>query len=328
MSAAAAWTLQGEDGLAIRVLARGATWTSCQVPLSPGGARREVLLGFADAADYPRQQSYIGATIGRFANRIAHGRLQWQGQTLTLARHAGAAHTLHGGPEGFDQRLWTLRAQGPRQLTLGLVSPAGDQGFPGRLEAEVSYRLTDAGTVEIHTLAEVDAPCPVALTNHAYFQLDGQASDVRQHRLQLAAASALPVDASLAPSGPPAPVQGTPLDYRQPRPIAQALDSAFVLDAACADAAQPAATLWAADGRLRLRVATSLPALQVYTGEHLGANTAACTAPLPAFAGVALEPQHLPDSPNHPEWPGLPSPWLLPGTSSRQLLRYRFDVPA
>ncbi|MEK8047463.1 galactose-1-epimerase [Ideonella margarita] len=326
------FTLQhAEGGVRIRVLAHGATWAACHVPL-PGGAERSVVLGFDQHTDYQRQQAYMGATVGRWANRIAHGTYTGpDGELVHLSRHPGSEHHLHGGAEGFDQRTWTVLHAAADEVRLGLVSPAGDQGFPGTLHCEVRYRLSSPSCVEVQFTASVDAPCPVGLTNHAYFNLDGQPTDVRSHQLWLNAAAALPVDERLVPTGPPAAVIGTPLDYQTTKPIGMALDNAFLLNpassaASATEPAEPAAELTSADGLLRLRVHTSLPALQVYTGEFLGACTAGCSTTWAPFRGVAIEPQYLPDSPNHPEWP-QPSCWLMPGQTWQHHIRYEFDLP-
>jgi aldose 1-epimerase len=199
----------------------------------------------------------------------------------------------------------------------------------------VSYRLTDALTIEMVAEAQVDAPCPVGLTNHAYFNLDATHGDVRQHRLRIVAHDYVPVDSELIPLGGPVPVGGTSLDFREAKPITQhwladeqqraggGYDHAFLLDAACAQAQSPAAVLSAADASLRLEISTSLPALQFYAGQLLAGTPSRNGVPYAACAGIALEPEFLPDSPNHPEWP-QPSCWLQPGQRYRHTIRWRF----
>lgn len=365
------WTLTGPDGLQIRVLRLGASWVGCRVPLAgpggegagPGGGPRaavapavpevpevrEVLLGFNDLDSQRRNRAYVGATVGRWANRIAGLALRRGGQSWPLASEPGLNHQLHGGPGGFHQRDWTLLERGPHHLRLGLHSPDGDQGFPGALDVAVSYSLPGDGTVQVdfHALLHGGQPCPVGLTNHAYFQLDGRGQgeqlaaqeggpggpggnaslrwqDVRTQALQLAASHVLPVDGHGLPLGGPQTVEGRAMDYRRARPIAQALDHAFLLDGGTdLSSTRPAATLQSADGRVRLELSTTLPALQVYTGHFLAPCTQGCQPQWPDFSAVALEPQYLPDSPHHPEWP-QPDCWLQPGQAWVQRNRYRF----
>ncbi|MFO1338342.1 MAG: hypothetical protein U1F53_08900, partial [Burkholderiaceae bacterium] len=256
--------IEGPDGLRIGLAARGASWLACRVPMG-GGHWRDAVLGFDDAAQWQANRAYVGATVGRWANRIAGAQLQRGGRVWPLATGPGMRHQLHGGPDGFDRRAWTLAEHGPDQACFTLHSPAGDQGFPGEVRAQVRYRLLAGLAVQIDVDAEVRGEAsPVCLSHHAYFQLDGRPTDVRRQTLALAAARVQPVDAEGLPAGGPVPVAGTALDYLGARPIARAIDHAFVLDAPAA------AELVSTDGRLALQVHTTLPALQVYTGEFLG----------------------------------------------------------
>lgn len=324
------WKLTGPDGLQIEVLELGASWASCRLPLADG-AHRELLLGHASESDYLQQTSYIGATIGRYANRIAQGRLSWQGRQIELDRAPGAAHHLHGGPEGFDRRRWRLIERSADALRLALHSPDGDQGYPGALDCELSYRMLAGHAVELHFRAEVSRPCPVGLTSHPYFNLDG-GGDARSQQLSIAADRYLPVDAEGIPVGPPRSLSESGFGFRALRHIASAAtrqpasyDHAFLLDADCAAMQRPAARLQSADRRIRLEIFTTLPALQLYTGQHLAQGTRQCSKVWPDCSGIALEPQFLPDSPNHPEWP-QPGCWLLPGQVYEQRIVYRFSA--
>lgn len=328
--------LTGPDGLTLRLMNHGAIWLSCQVPLGDG-SRREVLLGAPTPQAQRHGRAYMGATVGRYANRIARATLQRDGHVIALTPNPGSPHQLHGGPDGFDKRNWAIVSEQPDAVTFSLHSPAGDQGFPGTLRVQVSYRLNEPGCIEMETVAEVDAPCPVALTNHAYFNLDAAHADARTQRLRVAAAQVMPVDAELIPFGPPVDVAGSSFDFRraqvigsrwladEQQRIAGGYDHAYLLDAACADADEAAAVLQSSDGRLQLSVSTSLPALQVYTGQFLVGEIGRDGLPYPACAGVALEPGYLPDSPNHSEWP-QPSCWLMPGQISRHRVVYRFEA--
>lgn len=316
--------LQHPEGLTLSLSTLGAAWLSCEVPLADG-SRRSVILPRAAQPDAAARSAYVGATVGRYANRIGQARIALGDRSWALHPNPGSRHQLHGGPEGFDAREWTVLAADDTSARFALISPEGDQGFPGELRAEVVYRLADASTIEMEATATATAPSPVCLTNHAYFNLDGDTGDVRRHRLRIASTRFLPVDRELIPLGPLAPVQGTGFDFRTAEAVASrwlldeqqqlsgGYDHAWLLDASCAHMAAPAAELVSSDGSLRLAVSTTLPAIQFYAGQYL---PQACSA-------LALEPQFLPDSPNHPEWP-QPDCWLRPGEVYRHVIRYAF----
>ena len=318
-------TLQDETGLRLTLLDWGATWWSLQLPV-PGESRpRELLLGGATPQAHRDNTAYFGATIGRMANRIAGASIERDGRRWPLVPQPGSPHQLHGGPEGFDRRRWTVVASAPRQAVFRLHSPDGDQGYPGAVTAEAAVSLPGQGVIELELRATTTAPTPVGLTNHAYFNLDGTATDARQHGLAIAAEQVLPVDEALIPLGPLRPVAGTPFDFRAERPVGReaegVYDHAFLL--AGGPGLRPAATLAATDGRVRLQIETTLPALQLYTGAHLARQLGRDGLRLPPFAGIALEPQFLPDSPHHPEWPQA-SCWLEPGQTWSHRIRYTF----
>lgn len=329
--------LAARDGLALEFMPYGATWRSLTVPL-PGGGRRELLLARHRAADHlAHTAAFMGCTIGRYANRIAGGTIEHQGQVHTLTRRPGQPHALHGGAEGFDARVWQLVEAGPQHQRWRLDSPAGDQGFPGAAQIGLEVRLVDRLVAELELFARVDAPSPVCLTQHAFFNLNERPVDVRTHALRIGASRYAPVDATLIPLGPLADVAGTPFDFRQARPIvadasaaaaspaAGALDHAFLLDAGCAGAQAPAVVLRASDQRVQLTLETTMPAVQVYGGLGLAGITGRDGRPYGAYAGIALEPEFLPDSPHHPEWP-QPDCWLRPGQLYRHLIRYRLET--
>jgi len=333
------WTLGDPAGFAIEVAAIGASWLSCRLPV--GGTRRELLLAPADPEAHARSPgcAYIGSTVGRVANRIADARLVLDGREWPLVANEGA-HQLHGGPEGFHARPWRPVRVAADEVLLELHSPAGDQGYPGALTAQAHYRV-DVATCTVHLSfsAEADAPTPVALSSHAYVNLDGDAADVRGHRLRVAAAQVLPVDETMIPLAGPLPVAGTPFDLRTLQPLpadptlhpqlarARGLDHCYMLDPACATMQAPAAELLSADGRVRLQLATDCVGLQVYSGQHLGGHAGRDGRPLAPFAGLALEPQSLPDAVNRPAWAdaGLV---LRPGQRWQRRLRWRFEALA
>ena len=308
-------------GTRLSLMDWGGTLLSCRVAV--GGAEREVLLGCARLADYFTQTAFLGATIGRYANRIGGAQFTHGGRTIALTPTAGG-HQLHGGPQGFDRRRWRIVQQQANAVVLGIESAAGDQGFPGKLNASVRYRLDGEARLGIDYTAKVDAPCPVNLTNHAYFNLDGAATDIRQHRLQIHARHYLPIDCELIPIGQLQRVDGTGFDFStakligsdflidEQQRLARGYDHAYLLDQQCREMAGVAATVVAGDGRLAMDVYTSKPALQFYSGNFLAGVAARDGGTYSAYQGFALETQFLPDSPNHPEWP-QPDCWLYPG---------------
>ena len=328
------FALENKAGLRLRGLDFGATLTSLSLPV--GGERREVLLGCADE-DYPLQQVWLGAVAGRFANRIGGAELVRDGQRWPLDANQ-PPHCLHGGRDGFHRRRWQLVEQGADSVRLSLLSPAGDQGFPGQLRVTLEYRLEEQDLV-IDFEATSDAPTPVSLTSHAYFNLDGDGpeGDVRQHAITLRADHFLPTDASGLPLAI-SPVEG-PFDLRAERLIGQAwlshsqqmqakgYDHAYLLHGA--DRFSKSGQAWAArvlsaDRQLAMEVYTNQPSLQFYSGNWL-ANTPDRTGRSHRdHAGFCLEAQQLPDSPNRPE---LGDPWLLPGQRYHHQTRYRF-IPA
>ncbi len=324
------FTLSDETGFSLQIMDIGATWLSCQVPVD--GARREVLLGRPRPEDHPAQPGYLGAVVGRYANRIAGARFELNGRTHLLERNEGA-NQLHGGPDGFDRRRWREVSCDARHVRLGLASPPGDQGFPGALRAQVEYRIATPRQVSITFVTEVDAPCPVNLSSHAYFNLDAQHETVHAHRVRVAADHFLPVDDGLIPTGELAPVHGTAFDLNGSCVIGERLnghpqlalaggyDHCYALRAACKAPGEAAAEVWSADGRLGLSMSTSYPGLQVYTGNQLAGTPGRDGAPYRAHAGIALEPQYFPDSPNRTAWP---QPTQQPGNPRRHAITYQF----
>ncbi|MBK0004338.1 galactose-1-epimerase [Erwinia sp. S38] len=321
-------SLRNGNGMVATFMDWGATWLSARVPMRDGSVR-EALLGCATPSDYLHQSAYLGATVGRYANRIAHSQLVLNGEAIKLSANQGE-HQLHGGPEGFSHRRWQIVCQSESEVEYRLDSPDGDQGFPGELVVSLRYHLDEDNTLSISYQATVDKPCPVNLTNHAYFNLDVEHGDARQHRLLLNADYYLPVDSEGIPAAPLKAVEGTGFDFRQAKSVAQdflkdadqqrvkGYDHAYLLN----DSPEPAAELWSADGQLQLKVFTTAPALQLYSGNYLAGTPAREQGVYNAFQGIALESEFLPDSPNHPEWP-QPDCWLAPGESYQSVTRYQ-----
>ncbi|MFV8907735.1 galactose-1-epimerase [Serratia fonticola] len=325
-------TLKNAAGMTVTFMDWGATWLSALLPLK-SGEQRELLLGCQNPQDYLRQGAYLGATVGRYANRIAHASLNIDGKPHPLIANQGE-HQLHGGPNGFHARRWQIVKQDEQQVVYQLHSPDGDQGFPGNLDVTLTYRLTAEHRLEIEYQAQTDRACPVNLTNHAYFNLDGAGHDARQQRLQLFADRYLPVDGDGIPSAELTAVAGTGMDFRQPKTLQQDLlrdrdqqrvkgyDHAYLLHDTCHGLASPAAHLWSADGKVAMTVFTTAPALQLYSGNYLGGTPARDGGSYQNYAGIALESEFLPDSPNHPEWP-QPDCWLEPGQRYQSATHYQ-----
>lgn len=325
-------TLRNSAGMVVTMMDWGATLLSCRVPMKDGTVR-ETLLGCATPEDYLNQSAYLGATVGRYANRIAKSQFVHDGETIQIAANQGE-HQLHGGPEGFDKRRWRIVRQNGQEVLYTLDSADGDQGFPGEFRVTARYSLAEDNRIAIEFRAKVDKPCPVNLTNHAYFNLDGAQNDVRQHQLQLFADSYLPVDSNGIPHAGLKDVAGTSFDFLNAKTIAKdflseedqtlvkGYDHAFLLQAK-GDVNQPAAHVWSSDNQLQMTVYTSAPALQFYSGNYLDGTPAREQGTYTAYQGLALESEFLPDSPNHPEWP-QPDCWLQPGDEYLSVTEYQF----
>ncbi len=324
-------TIGTEPGPVLEVLDLGATvhrlWVTCG-----DGVRRNVVLGHPGPEDYLSSPAYLGATVGRYANRIAGGRFDLGGRGVQL-RTNDRGNTLHGGPDGFDRRIWEGVDHGDDHLALRLVSLDGDQGFPGRLVAEVRFEVS-VDTVRVGLQATSDAPTVACLTSHAYFNLDGSKT-IREHLLRVDAQEFLPVDDTGIPLPRPAPVADTAFDLRRPARLAdriedthpqiagQGFDHCFVLDPVL-DGAGPrvAATLDSSRSRTRLELSTDQPGLQVYTGDYLDGTTRATGGGFhQRSAGVALEPELFPDTPNGPS---AEAAVLRPGDTYQAAIGWRF----
>ncbi|MFI7497541.1 aldose epimerase family protein [Streptomyces sp. NPDC049687] len=308
------WTLE-RAGTRVRVLSYGGIVQSVEVP-DRNGRPANVVLGFADLDGYlTHPEPYLGALVGRYANRIAQARFRLDGLTYALEPN-NAPNSLHGGARGFDKRVWEVEPVG-HGLRLSRVSPHGEEGFPGRLEVTATYSLDASGALRFVYEAVTDAPTVVNLTNHSYFNLGGPGSgDATGHELRLAASRYTPVDTHLIPTGELASVAGGPHDFRTARKTGYGYDHNFVLDKGLTDVPEEVAELHdPASGRV-LTVATTEPGIQVYTADHLGEPFAPCE-------GIALETQHFPDSPNRPEFP---STELRPGEVYRSETVYGFRV--
>lgn len=297
-----------------------------------------LVLGHDRIADYVHERGCLGATVGRYANRIAGGTFTLDGVTHVIPRNNGE-NALHGGPVGFDRAIWRVAEAGDAGLLLTHESRDGDQGFPGTLNITVRFTLDADGALEICYEAMTDRPTVLNVTNHAYFDLAGEgAGGTLDHILEIAADSFTPVNAALIPTGEIRNLAGTPFDFRTPTRIGARIgvddeqlrmgagyDHNFVLRGAVSSGMPGfAARLTAPDGGTVLELFTTEPGLQFYTGNHLGAGQRArAGGALFPHAGLCLETQHFPDSPNQP---GFPSTALRPGTTYRSRTRYRFSA--
>lgn len=304
--------LQSKNGMSVTFMDIGATWLSCIVPV--GDEVREVLLGVSSMTDFNKHATYMGATVGRYANRIALGKFDIAGQHYQLKTNK-SGNTLHGGPDGFDKRRWHITSQSENSVHFSLLSSDGDQGFPGELKVVVCYHLTDDSQVVISYNATADKATPVNLTNHAYFNLSGAESgvDIKDNILSINADNYLPTDKQGIPCGELVATDGSSFDFRQPKKVeqdfladqqqkvAKGYDHSFLLNHNCREG-ECAAQVTTADKSLSLKLFTDKPAVQLYTGNWLAGTPNRSGGEYADYAGIALETQFLPDSPNHPEW--------------------------
>ena len=323
------FTLNGAGGARVQVLTYGGIIQTLRVP-DRAGRWANVVLGYDDLDGYLRGRHYFGALIGRYANRIAGGRFSLDGAEYRLARNDPPNH-LHGGEAGFDKLLWAASpsCQGDEvALVLELTSPAGQEGYPGTLSAQVTYTLSAADELRVDFEATSDEPTVVNLTGHSYFNLAGEgAGDVLGHELWLDADSYTPIDPGGIPTGELAPVAGTPFDFGAPGRLGDHLRASHPqLELAGGfdhnllvrdwDASlRPVARLADPASGRTLVMSTTEPGLQVYTGNKLDASVVGTGGrPYGPHHGLAIEPQHFPDSPNRPDFP---TTVLAPGRTYR-----------
>jgi aldose 1-epimerase len=309
----------GADGLRLELLTYGAILRRLAFPV--GGARRDLILGFETLAEYERDSSYVGPVVGRFGNRIADSRFSIDGREHRVAANEGANH-LHGGKTGFGKRLWRVVAADSRSALLSYRSPDGEEGYPGTLDATIAYAI-GPDSLAITFTAVTDAPTPINLTYHPYFNINANGSDATEQRLRIPAAHYLPTRPGLIPTGEKAPVEGTPFDFRESRRLAPPpLDSHPQLPGAggydhcwvLSPGADCACELTSATSDLTLRMLGSGPGLQFYNGQFLS------RAHPEIGSGIILEPQGLPNAPNEP---GFPAAILRPGETYRATIEYQ-----
>ena len=319
-------TLSG-GGLRVTLLTWGARLAELWVPDAKGQSA-DIVLGCESLADWQAHGTYLGATCGRYANRIAGGGFVLDGDKVQVDRNEGENH-LHGGARGFDLKHWDIESHSATHVTFATTSPDGDMGYPGTLTAQATYRI-DGNGLTIEMTAKADAPTIVNLVNHAYFNLAGHgAGDVMGQELRVEAGFYLPVDEQLIPTGEVLSVTGTPFDFRKTRqigdslPDADAFDHNLCLSAPLgSDGLRPCLEVTDPVSGRRMRLWTTEPGLQLYTGAHFAGTPGKEGARYPRFAGFAAETQRFPDSPNRPHFP---SARLIPGESYRHMMRFDFS---
>ncbi|HEX5568222.1 MAG TPA: aldose epimerase family protein [Streptomyces sp.] len=333
-----AWTLAC-GGTRLRVLSYGGVVQSLEVP-DRHGRTANVSLGFADLSSYVAGSPFFGALIGRYGNRIRGGRFTLDGRTYQLPRNDNG-HTLHGGDPGFDKRMWRVEPftrRGEVGLTLRRTSPDGEMGFPGALEVRVDYTLNHDGDFRIDYEATTDRPTVVNLTSHTYFNLAGEGSGTAlDHRLEVAASRYTPADGTLVPTGELARVAGTPFDFRRAKPIGldirdaheqivngRGYDHNLVLDKGVTAEPEHVITVTEPTSGRRMRIATTEPGVQFYSGNFLDGTLAGSSGQVYRQGdGFCLETQHFPDSPNQPSFPLTV---LRPGRTYRSATVHSFSA--
>ncbi len=328
--------LTNASGMEVCVTNYGGRIVSILVP-DRKGVMRDVVLGFDNIAAYQKHSSNYGATIGRYANRIAKGRFVLDGDTIQLDLNDKLGNNMHGGKPGWAYRVFDAVQKDSATLVLTYVSPDGESHFPGTVQVEVAYHLTDDNALDIAYTAVTDRPTVINMTNHSFFNLSGKPSTaITDHIMWMAADSVMTIDSTVVPTGNFITVQGTPFDFTIAKPIGQAIDSVendqiryglgynhnWVLRSGDRD--KPVASLYSPVSGILLEILTDEPCMQIYTGNyqdgtHIGKKRVA----YPYRGAICLEPQHAPDSPNHPTWPSVR---LDPGQLYTSHSQYRFSV--
>ncbi len=334
-------TLTNDNGMIVRVMSLGATITDVIVP-DRAGKPANVVLGFGNFPDWNARlrETYFGPIVGRFAGRIEGARFSIDGKEVRLAANDGP-NSLHGGSEGMESRIWSTRTfeqPGAVGAELSYISPSGEQGYPGDLSVKVTYRLTDDNQLRLDYEATTTEPTALNLTNHAYFNLAGAGSGpVTGHHFQIFAGRYVAVDRAKIPTGELPSVAGTVFDFRRPKVIGKDMekvppllppggyDHSWFLDKPEGELGAAAAIHDPVSGRT-LQLFTSEPTLHIYTADHLdGSVIGAQGVPYGSRAGFALETQHVPNSPNRPQFP---STLLRPGETYRSTTIFRFGTDA
>ena len=327
------YTVTNASGASVVLTNIGAGIVAINVP-DKAGKLGDVVLGYGKAESYFADGPCSGKVPGRYANRIAKGKFTLDGKEYTLPINNGPNH-LHGGPEGFQNQVWESRKH-KGGVEFKYVSADGEMGYPGKLVVVARYEWSEENELRLTFSAKTDAPTIVNLTNHVYFNLNGGGS-VMRHFLRLNASEYLPTDDTLIPVGDPEPVAGTPMDFLNPKTIGRdskkdfpalnygkGYDACWVIDGYRKGQLQEAAELWSKTTGRTLKIFTTQPGLQVYTGNWLaGCPQGKRGRIYHDYDGVALECQHFPDSPNRPEFP---TTVLRPGKTFHEAIIFAFGV--
>ena len=323
------YTLTNINGIRARIMNYGATLVSLEVP-DRKGKLGDIVLGYDSLEGYIKGSSYFGATVGRFANRIAKGKFKLNKVEYQLATNDGENH-LHGGNKGFNRRVWDAKEVKMKEgvgVELTYLSKDGEENYPGNLKVTVLYTLTNDNELKISYKAETDKPTIINLTNHSYFNLAGQGSgDILSHELMLNADRYTPVDKGLIPTGEIKSVKGTPMDFNKPMPIGSRIDQVpggydhnYVLNKGKDSLSLVARVYEPASGRV-MEVYTNEPGVQFYSGNFLEGEKGKAGKVYNKHYAFTMETQHFPDSPNHLNFP---STILNPGEVYTQLTVYKF----
>jgi len=324
------YTIYGK-GIRAQVSDYGAKLLRLIVPNSKG-EEKDVLLGFATNEEWQTKETYFNAVIGRVANRIKDGRFTLDGQTYQLPINNGP-NSLHGGMSGFNEKTWTVTGQSRHSITLRYIAKDGEEGYPGQLIVEVTYLMTREGGLKVIYEALTDRPTIAAFTQHAYFNLSGEGSGtVHDHMLQVLADNYTPFDDTACPTGEVLPVEGTPMDFRQPTRIGDRINDPFFAPGRGIDnnwvlrktttttKTAELAAICSADGRT-MEVWTTLPGLQVYTGNWVEKNIGKSGRTYDVQHAICLEAQNHPNSINIPSFPSIV---LRPDGRLHEETEYRF----
>jgi aldose 1-epimerase len=329
------YTLANQHGVEAKIMTRGAIVVSLKTP-DRNGKLADVVLGFDSLDGYLHENPYFGAIVGRYGNRIAHGRFTLNGTEYKLARNNGE-NALHGGLKGFDKAVWKVRHADAHSLELGYLSRDGEEGYPGNLEVTVRYTLSEDNELKLDYTAKTDKATVQNLTNHSYFNLAGEGrGDVLGNQLTINADRITPVDKGLIPTGELENVAGTPFDFRKPEAIGARInaddeqirlgggyDHNFVLNKS-GDALALAATVYEPRSGRVLEVFTTQPGVQLYTANFLDGTIKGKSGHAYARrSALCLETQHFPDSPNHPKFP---TTTLQPGQTFHSTTAWKFST--
>ncbi len=329
------YVLKNANGMEVTVTNYGGRIVSVMVP-DKNGTMQDVVLGFDSIQGYTSVDNNLGATIGRYGNRIANGKIKVEGVEYQLPQN-NYGHTLHGGPNGFDKQVFKAVQPDSQTVVLTYLSKDGEAGFPGNLNVKVTMNLTNDDAIDIKYEAETDKETVVNLTNHSYFNLSGNPNNtILDELLTINADTYTPVDSTFMTTGKIDKVEGTPMDFRTATPIGERIEADFdqlkngkgydhnwVLNTK-GDISQVAATVYSPETGIQLDVYTSEPGLQVYVGNFLdGTMTGKKGIVYNKRTAICLESQKYPDSPNKPDWP---QPYLKPGEKYTSECIYKFSV--